>query len=327
MRRHISYSEQLEDDGPEIEFEFEPIDGTLLQKKCGDRYVVAYLVYDSDGSSSCNPLKEYDGNGELITERQGVITDGDVCTHLGLEEFGGRFSGANKDYELDGIEEQVRAELNEIIRAEESLRVWFVKLRLELNEDPMPRIIDYLQGYWSPVEWEDEDRKHLDSLPSWESLAENAWDKLYAQGKIGTYLAVPVNYCDNAHGPGTTRIHTTDLDSANAVWVPGTLEIDNMNFDDCTTYLDKLAVAAKYAQSCLDEYEKWCNGEVFGRVVQWHDESGALIDSDSCWYFIGYEWAEEALKEDCFEPTCRRLAEKYEHDIRTQCGRQQELTL
>lgn len=318
MKRRTIITEVL-GDGPEIKFEYEPIDGTLLQAKVADKYVVAYLVLD-DGWG-VNPLKDWDGNGELITSRQGVITDGWPYSHLGLNDRD------EKDFDLDGVEDLIKSKLVKFIQANEALRIWYVKLRLELDCEPLPEIVEALQGYAPNIEWSDEDNEMFIKLPSYETLAEEAWDELYAEGKIGTYLAVPVNYCDNNHGPGTTSIDTTDIDNANAVWIPGENEIANMDFTGCTTYAEKLAVADKYAQSCLDEYTNWCNGEVFGCVVQIHEEDGEMVNEDSCWGFIGYEHAEEALKEEFFEPTRRRVQEKYDTDVRTQCGRQQEMTL
>lgn len=328
MRRRTIYTEEL-DGGPDIVLEYEPVDGTLLQAKIADKYVVAYLVYDSDGFG-CNPLKDWDGNGELITSNQGVITDGNACIHLGLEELGGRFHDANKDFDLDGIEEEVITQLRTRLQIDNDLRVWYVKLRLELDEEPLPHILDALQGYWNTVEWSAEDEDMLTRLDSWGTLAEAAWDKLYAEGKLGTYLAVPVRYDDNCHGPGTTQISTTDIDNANAVWIPGENEIANMNFTGCVTYFDKLAVADKYAQSCLDEYEKWCNGEVYGCVCHVYAEDGELQNieiGDECWGFIGWEHAEEALRTEFFEPTCKRVQEQYDHDVRTQCDKQMEMAL
>lgn len=48
----------------------------------------------------------------------------------------------------------------------------------------------------------------------------------------------------------------------------------------------------KIAETDLSEYGKWCNGEVYGYVVTCEDG-----DKDSCWGFIGIEWAIESAKE------------------------------
>lgn len=68
-----------------------------------------------------------------------------------------------------------------------------------------------------------------------------------------------------------------------------------------------MAAAEKYAQGCLDEYEKWCNGECYGYVVGvYRQTDGQLVTEDSCWGYIGYEYAERELRE-----VMRHYVEKY----------------
>jgi hypothetical protein len=51
------------------------------------------------------------------------------------------------------------------------------------------------------------------------------------------------------------------------------------------------------AANCVDievqEYSKWCEGEVYGYIVR--DPEGK--HQDSCWGFIGLEWARQAAQE------------------------------
>ncbi len=42
----------------------------------------------------------------------------------------------------------------------------------------------------------------------------------------------------------------------------------------------------------VEEYSKWLNGECYGYIIR--DESGNEVDS--CWGFIGLDWAETAAK-------------------------------
>lgn len=78
--------------------------------------------------------------------------------------------------------------------------------------------------------------------------------------------------------------------------------------------------AERYAKGVLDEYVSWCNGDVYGCVVEVFDfdPSAAVtdieeaiadgdgeweqIEEESCWGFIGYDHALESLKTDFFEP-------------------------
>lgn len=82
--------------------------------------------------------------------------------------------------------------------------------------------------------------------------------------------------------------------------------------------MDVHTAAVHYAAGVLDEYSKWCSGEVFGCVTQTFtlakepDEGEepewiADDDYDSCWGFIGEEYAEETLKDEFFDSVVERL--------------------
>lgn len=63
----------------------------------------------------------------------------------------------------------------------------------------------------------------------------------------------------------------------------------------------------EYATGALQEFSEWCNGEVYGVVVEtltFDRETGEVIDEsdDACWEHIGSKWAKEALKEAMPEP-------------------------
>lgn len=72
------------------------------------------------------------------------------------------------------------------------------------------------------------------------------------------------------------------------------------------------AKALEFCQQALESYNKYCTGDVWGVVVVWFDKDGDEIDSDSCWGFLGLDYAEECLEEE-MESTIKRLeAEKEE---------------
>jgi hypothetical protein len=73
---------------------------------------------------------------------------------------------------------------------------------------------------------------------------------------------------------------------------------------------DLHAVAVDYAKNVCQEYASWCEGDVWGIVVETFRLEGdhwEPIDSDSCWGFIGTDWAKQALKEEYFGPAVERL--------------------
>jgi hypothetical protein len=49
----------------------------------------------------------------------------------------------------------------------------------------------------------------------------------------------------------------------------------------------------KDAKACLDEYERWANGECFGWII--NDDQP---DEDSCWGFVGEEYVRESVVHD-----------------------------
>lgn len=231
---------------------------------------------------------------------------------------------------------------------------------MELDE-PLDVIRRYVYQEWSidccDIDWDDEDLEVIKTLPDYEQACKDAWEELYDQGKVGTFLAVPVRYDD--YGSSGSRFYVCDLNSANAVWVPGKNEIANMTFlpkgikieyagspefpneavvtfngevvnhftdywvalkyvrenyplDD--SYENKMRTARKYAEGVLKTYEAWANGDVYGCVVQtYHLEDDRWVeegDWDSCWGFIGADYAEETLKGEYFEPAVKAAEEK-----------------
>lgn len=287
------------DNNPEY---FEP----LTLQPTPDTLVVGYLLHDEDCG---NPMTDHDCEGKLYTkpERSGggyITDDGSAAGYLGLEEFSDRY-GHYPDLAHDGVDDRIAEKLQLLIKSDQALTSWMVANAMETGmvfERLVDDLVDEMQGYHSTsADWSsDEDQEMIARLPSYATLAEVSWNELYAEGKIGEYLAVPVNFCGGNHGPGTSSAHTTSLDNANAVWVPCKCAIENMNFPAGATHVDKLKVAEKYAGGVLESYISWANGDAHGVVVETFRLAGGTyerIESDSCWGFIGYEYAEKELAE------------------------------
>ena len=301
MRKRTVITEDVE--GIEVELDFEPV-GDILSKKIGDKIVVAYLVYDSDPG---NPMEVMDGEGKLLTKPErysnGSITDTpDWHTHLGLTEDG------EPDLELEAVTDRASEKLKAILASDFPASMVRIMMEAEASaEESLQAVVNEWSDAWgwnTGWDWNEDDQAMLDALPNYQFTCETAWNELNAEGKIGDYLAVPVSWCSSCHGPGTTSASPTDIGSADAVWVPGPNEIENMDFTGCETYADRLKVAAKYAEGCLDTYTTWANGDCFGCVVQTHDaETGEQVGQDACWGFYGSDDAEEALLNEFFNPT------------------------
>lgn len=325
MRHRTHTAAYVDVDGIEVELDMNPdwLDEFEIVKPTPTSLVVGYLM--PDDYPAVNPMKDYDGNGTLYTLKEGVITDDNAApAYLGLNDFcrSWRSNELDRDLELDGIPERVGDKIKALIKEDPELVAWFTASVMESGTSAEETLDDLLRhmGAWrydyARLDWS-EAADMIDRLGDYDRLAADAWDELYAEGKIGEYLAVPVRYHDSVHGPGTTQIYTTSIDDCNAVWVPGKNEIENMNFSECKSHADKMAVADKYATGVLEEYEKWCNGEVYGIVTETFvlTEDGERYekvgDTDSCWGFIGQGWAEEALKENV---TCAASQMKIEKE-------------
>jgi hypothetical protein len=305
----------LKDLDLDLDLEFEPCIKELKVKKVGDKIVVGYIAYDN---SSCNPLEDFEGQGGLL------VTES-ACHHIGLVEFKGRFSKLKLDLEADGIIETVAEIIKEEIRQTPEMIPWAVKLRLELGAEVYLLLAEKLAGVWqNDIEWSDVDEDYIGKLKVFEVYAEEAWERLYAQGKIGTPLAIPVRYEDCYR----VSVYPCSIEEANAVWVPDKCCLENISrlCAANASYPERLKVAKEYAKNVLEEYEKWCNGEVFGVIIETFDEAGEHIDTESCWGIIGEEYADEEL-ESCFKSTCEYLEKTYAEEVRTQCGQQVELPL
>jgi hypothetical protein len=317
LERLVSYSDTVED--IKIEYMFEPV-SDILSEKVGDLLIVAYITHDSDCS---NPMKDNDAEGTLYTKPPRMAMDGSITDdsdwgeHLGLTEYG------EPNLELGAVKDRAR----ELMRATIAHDQDFIDWCLEEFEE-----FSSIEDCFDTIDFD----CHWD-IPTWlqmlyDHFLEPAWALLYEEGELGTHLAVPVNYCPNNHGPGTASAYTASIDNCDAVWVPDQHCINNMTFLNEHTYLEKLAVAGGYAESILDNYIDWCNGECYGCIVEVFDATGEQVHEDSCWSFIGMDHAKQSLKEDYFKPAVMYAQTLYEdreyhrkEAIRTQDGRQLEL--
>lgn len=52
------------------------------------------------------------------------------------------------------------------------------------------------------------------------------------------------------------------------------------------------------ARNSLEEYTSWCNGDVYGIVHVWLNPDGTPDEDESCWGYIGREYAEQQLDDE-----------------------------
>ena len=62
-------------------------------------------------------------------------------------------------------------------------------------------------------------------------------------------------------------------------------------------------VAEEMARSLCEQYNSWCNGDVYGVVTVVYSPTGELVEEDSCWGYVGHEYAidsrDENMKQLC----------------------------
>lgn len=296
--QHIAKSDHL----GEFELTFEPVGDTLVKVE-GNKAVIGYIAYDTDCE---NPMTPCDCMGEFITYDSRSISDGNPFVHLGLTEapYRGEIS---RDLECDGVYETAVALLKERLILDSDF--------LDYCEENFERVGDedkadmaFMEACIDQIDW----GPYGTVIPSWldtiwNQAQDDAWDKLYEQGKIGTYLAVPCRWHESVHGPGTAEAYTCSIEDCNAVWIPTKDDLDNIvSVGD--SYEETYTKAVKYADSILEEYVKWARGECYGIVVETYTRDDAeseweLADSDHCWGFIGMKYAEKECK-DLFEYWC-----------------------
>jgi hypothetical protein len=322
-------------DEGEFNLDYEPASEVEL-KIVGDRAVVGYLVYDPDCE---NPMTSNDCMGEFITED---TRNDSPWGHLGLLEKPYR-GEIQRDLECDGVQEEaLRILLNTL--GEDTDFIDFCDEQYERADGEKENNILFAESCLSQIDFQ-----YDYNVPAWleakyEVACEDAWDKLYEQGKIGTFLAVP--FYESIGGSGPASAYPCSIEDCNAVWIPTKDDIDNIkaqvwpagveikyvvenkinqatvlvngkiafqsaswpeaqawvdaNFP-APNHSDLYNAAVRYAKGCLDQYVTWCNGECYGTVVQcfsrngdeWEEDGPA---SDSCWGFIGDEYAEEEMK-------------------------------
>ena len=291
------------DDLGEFELTFEPVGySDTLVKVEGNKAVIGYIAYDTDCE---NPMTSNDGMGEFITDDD---RRSNWYAHLGLESSSYR-GEIFRDLECDGVYEGAVNLLKQRLITDNDF--------LDYCEENFERVGDedkadmaFMEACIDQIDW----GKYGTAIPVWleaiwEVAQDDAWDKLYEQGKIGTYLAVPCRWHDSVHGPGTAEAYTCNIEDCNAVWIPTKNDIDNI-VSPGDTYEQSYAKAVKYAEGILEEYVKWCNGECYGVVAETYtrfdeDSEWELVDSDHCWGFIGMEYAEEECKSN-FEYQCSK---------------------
>lgn len=339
-RRTTQYEVFTKDDGEELELEL-PIplnewEAPEIELVETPHYIVlGYLAHDD---SCSNPLEDCDAMGAIHhhpRSRYGS-RDSDYYNVLGLDSYG--------DPLID--EDKVQMMWRDKVLAIPPER--FVPPERFENELFEPRPIYSSKGepepYWEHFRLRLADEEAGDYWVS--DMAKYAWRRMDVSEELIAALTEQVephltwNWDEvlkacrigpdpdavlldrYEHGLCKYSVHSNggcpwDTSRGEAVWVPDKYLKEEL--EKITDPEARRAQALKCAEQACDTYTDWCNGECYGHVVGVYDKvDGAQVDEDSCWGYIGDEWAEEALKEAMtfyVKEYQKRLSDKNQMDL------------
>lgn len=230
MRKNTRTSYSITtDDGSEVEVQFEPIDWMDMHaERVGDKLVVAYLSNDNHPS---NPMTEFDGQGALYTKPShyggGVITDDMGALLDALQLDGENEVRPGTMFLIEGGSETLEDHAVRAFMFENGgcdlAREWINEGRCSKSYEEHELVDEDLY-----VDWRDDieadilngEFKYDEHQALMLTLYAKHWREI-----VGPFV-VPVSWCDNNHGPGTTSASVTSWDGdaddlPDAVWVAG----------------------------------------------------------------------------------------------------------
>lgn len=103
-----------------------------------------------------------------------------------------------------------------------------------------------------------------------------------------------------------------DTASGAGVWLPDDVLTQQLN-DDEAKGLDRRSKAVEYAEQFLSQFNAINTGDVYGCATEVFQRTGPEDDDwesyaeDSCWGFVGHDYAKETLKVEYFDSAVERL--------------------
>lgn len=295
--------------------------------------VVGGLVYDSD--SEC-PQKAMDGEGHIYHapgRRSDKTEASQYLDALGLDENGDpdvdddRVEGIAADMATKFINDEIHVLIGlcDALAPSGGPRLTFsavnerLSTRFQQNpvEDAIQSLVKMLPA-----------RTGRALATFAEGLKNRATEKLLMEEGSGNPLAVVLDVYEHSGVhysiKGTGMQCRWDTSRGGAVWVPCDCAKENIESSARTKMLAEgldptdrvkfmaacVTAAEAYCKGCLETYNSWANGQVYGVVVYVIDrESGDVISDfdDECWGFYGHEYAEEALEEAMLSVTRHAL--------------------
>lgn len=312
----------------EVELFHAPCDWMDMHtEQIGDKLVVAYLVHDD---SPPNPLEDCDGMGAIHhhpRSRYGS-RDSDYYEILGLDSYGDPVIDEDKVQMMwrdkvlaiaperfippEGFEEEL-FEPCPIYSSKGNPEPYWEHFRLRLADEHAG---DYDLEMMARYAWRrmDVSEELINALFSQiEPYITWGWNDVSEKCRVSPDIdAVLLDRYE--HGLCSYLVHSNggcpwDTSRGEAVWVPD--KVLREELEKITDPEARWKQAVEWAQQACKEYTNWCNGDCYGCVVEVfqrnEDGSWDQVEEESCWGFIGSEWAEEALKDEFFQPTIENI--------------------
>lgn len=320
MKTHITYTEDFtKADGEVITlplehkaFEYHPeSDITIVETE--DKIIVGYLVQDELAE---NPLEDCDGMGDIHhhpRSRYGQRNDDGYYDALALDRYGDPIIDEDKLQQMwaDAVNalppelfmfpdeyEDERWDPHPIYSSSGVPVPYWVKLRTLLADEAIGdwTIISMCRDAWRVLQLPDlleeilADR--IEDAITWNY--ETDADECF---KPGDQDAVLLDLY--AHGgcvwsvSGTGMNCRWDTSRAESVWVPDKCLREEL--EKIKDPQERYSQAVEYAKQAVEAYNAWSCGDCYGVVVQTHAKDGEMTDDDSCWGYIGGDYARDEL--------------------------------
>ena len=178
-------------------------------------------------------------------------------------------------------------------------------IRLEQDQD-CTNPLEYAEGVFITH------RKNAKSCYGNTPLDQEAHEDIARQIQAGTLIGLPVYVYQH----GNVIITAAETNPFECPWDSGQSGYVYVTKKTALDWQGGKVLTAKKREATLDslrsvvsEYSKWCNGECYGYIIK--DSAGE--DLDSCWGFIGYDYAmqeAESAAEHCLIAQARELVER-----------------
>ena len=306
MRQRTHYTEDFTlANGDEVELTLEhEAHGDVTVVETDHGIIVGYLVQDEDCE---NPIESCDGMGAIHHHPRSRYgrRHSNYFEELGLDSGGDPI--IDEDKMQDMWRDAVMAlplvtfylsdpKVRKVIHKESGIRDYRAALRIALAAEAVG---DYCMEQQCKYAWtEYMPRGTIDAIAV--TVEDKIkWDYPAAEQACrepGNPDAVMLDLYE--HGgcmwsvAGTGMNCRWDTSSGESCWTP----------DDCL--LEELkglegearyAKCVEYAEQACEQYNAWSAGDCYGVVTQVHDKNGDMVESDSCWGYVGQEYAEEEL--------------------------------